>query len=170
MGGRVRVWLHVALAMSIVCGLGGCLYSLRGGGLPGHIKTIAVVPFENETPVADLQREVSDSLRARLANRLGLRDAAVNRANAVVRGTIHRYDADIPVGFAANTRAPTSTRRQVSMSLDVDVVDQVTGKTLWSRKSFVVEGQYDERAEAQGRSRAIDQLVQAIIQGAQSQW
>jgi pre-mRNA-splicing helicase BRR2 len=53
---------------------------------------------------------------------------------------------------------------------DVDVVDEVTGKTLWSRKDYTVEGQYDEQQELLGRSQALDRLVNAIVEGAQSQW
>lgn len=150
--------------------LSGCLYSFRGGGLPGHIRTIAVVPFENQTPVADLQRELSDSLRARLTNRLGLRSASETRANAIVRGVIRRYEADIPVGLQANTRAVTNVQRQLEMVVDIDVVDQVTGKSLWSRKGFVVDGQYQETQEPAGRAKALDKLVQAIVDGVQSQW
>lgn len=150
--------------------LSACLYHFTGGGLPSHVHTIAVVPFDNQTPVADVQREISDSLRARLANRLGLRDASVAKADAVVRGTIRQYQADVPVGYSANTNAPTTARRQLQILLDIDVVDQVTGKSLFSRKGFVVTGEYDEQQEAQGRSQAIDRVVTAVVEGVQSQW
>jgi len=148
----------------------GCLYGFKGGGLPSHVKTMAVVPFDNETPVADLQRELSDSLRSRLLNRLGLREASEGKANAVVRGVIHRYTADIPVGYDASQRSATTARRMLQMVLDIDVVDQVTGKTLWSQKNYTVEGQYDEQQEIRGRSQALDRVVNAIVEGAQSQW
>jgi len=131
---------------------------------------MAVVPFDNETPVADLQRELSDSLRSRLLNRLGLREASEGKANAVVRGVIHRYTADIPVGYDASQRSATTARRMLQMVLDIDVVDQVTGKTLWSQKNYTVEGQYDEQQEIRGRSQALDRVVNAIVEGAQSQW
>lgn len=147
-----------------------CFYSFKGGGLPDHIRTIAVVPFENETPVSDVQREISDSLRSKLAKRLGLREASENRANAIVRGTIRLYQTDIPVGATAGTQAPTTSRRTVNIVLDVDVTDQVTAKSLWSRKSLSVEGQYDEGAERVGRSQAIDRIVNMIVEGVQSQW
>jgi hypothetical protein len=32
------------------------------------------------------------------------------------------------------------------------------------------EGDYDERAEAAGRTKAIEKLVNDIVEGAQSQW
>jgi hypothetical protein len=131
---------------------------------------MAVMPFENRTPVADIQREISDSLRKRLVSRLGLREAAENRASAVVRGTIVRYEADIPVGFDARTRAATNVQRMLEMVVDIDVVDQKTGKSLWTRKGFMVQGQYQESQELVGRSLAVDKLVTAIVEGVQSQW
>lgn len=161
--------LTVVLAGALLTA-GGCLYSFSGGGLPSRIRTIAVVPFENQTPVPDVQRQIADSLRTRLANRLGLREAPVDRANAVVRGTIRRYEVDIPVGYNAQSRAPTAVQRMLQIVLDIDVVDQATGKSLWSRKGYQVEGQYDERNEAVGRARAIDLIVTAIVDGVQSQW
>jgi len=150
--------------------LSACPYHFSGGGLPSHVRTMAVIPFDNQTAVADVQRELSDSLRARLTNRLGLRDASSGKADAVVRGTIRQYQADVPVGYSANTNAPTTARRQLQILLDIDVIDQVTGKSLFSRKGFVVTGEYDEQQEAQGRAQAIDRVVTAIVEGVQSQW
>lgn len=158
----------VALLTTLL--LTSCLYSFAGGGLPAHIKTIAVVPFENETAVSDVQREISDSLRLRLATKLGVREAAEARANAVVRGTVRQYQTDIPVGVTSNTNAPTTSRRTVSIVLDIDVIDQVSGKSLWSRRGLNVEGQYDEGAELEGRAQAIDRIVNTIVEGIQSQW
>lgn len=167
---RLAPRLAARCAPLLALALVGCLYGFHGGGLPSHIHTIAVVPFDNQTPVSDLQREISDSLRVRLVTRLGLRAGSEQRADAIVRGTIRRYEADIPVGYQARTRAATNVQRQLEMVLDVDVVDQVTGKSLWSRKSYAVDGQYQETQEAVGRSQAIDKLVRAIVEGVQSQW
>lgn len=161
---------HFLLVAAVALTATGCFYGFTGGGLPSNIRTIAVIPFDNQTPVSDIEREISDSLRTRLIGRLGLRAAPESRANAVVRGTIRRYEADIPVGYEARSRTPTNVGRMLQMVLDVDVVDQKTGKSLWSRKGYMVEGQYEESAERVGRSKAVDKLVTAIVEGVQSQW
>ncbi len=161
---------HFLITIPLLLATGGCVYGFAGGGLPPNIRTIAVIPFDNQTPVSDVEREISDSLRARLVDRLGLRAAPESRANAVVRGTLRRYEADIPVGYEARTRTPTDVGRMLQMVLDVDVVDQKTGKSLWSRKNFMVDGQYPEAQERVGRSKAVDKLVTAIVEGVQSQW
>jgi hypothetical protein len=150
--------------------LTGCFYGFSGGGLPSHVHTVAVIPFENLTSNPELQREIAEALRAQLRDRLGLRDAAEARANAIVRGTIQRYETDIPVGFSATNKQQTSAKRQLQLTVDIEMIDQVTGKTLWQRKGLSADGQYEERGEATGRKQAIDRIIGDIIQGAQSQW
>ena len=145
-------------------------YGFTGGGLPSHIRTVAIVPFENQTATPELPRELSDALRTRLHDRLGLRDASEAKANAIVRGTVQRYEVDIPIGFSAGNRQATTAKRRLELVVDIEMVDQVTGKTLWQRKGLLAEGQYQERGEADGRKQAIDRIVNDIIEGAQSQW
>jgi hypothetical protein len=141
-----------------------------GGGLPSHIKTVAIIPFENLTATPEIQRELTETLRSELQSRLGLRDAPESRANSIVRGTIQRYETDIPIGFNANNRQTTSARRLLRLTIDLEIVDQVSGKTLLQRKGMSAEGQYDERGEADGRKQAVKRIIDDIIQGAQSQW
>lgn len=155
----------------VLVALTACIpYGFTGGGLPSHIRTVAIVPFDNQTTAPELPRELTDALRTRLHDRLGLRDASESRANAIVRGTIQRYETDIPIGFSASDRAATTAKRQLQLVVDIEMVDQVTGKTLWQRKSLLAQGEYEERGEALGRKQAIDQIVSTVIEGAQSQW
>jgi hypothetical protein len=145
-------------------------YSFTGGGLPSHVRTVAILPFENQTATPELPRELTDALRTRLHDRLGLRDASESKANAIVRGTIQRYEIDIPIGYSANNKQSTTARRLLQLVVDIEMIDQVTGKTLWQRKGLLAEGQYEERGEATGRKDAIERIVNDVIEGAQSQW
>jgi hypothetical protein len=150
----------------------GCLpYGFAGGGLPQHIRTVAVLPFDNDTPAAGLQRELYDALRREVLARLGLREAAEARADAIVRGRIIRYDVDIPVAYSAGApNEQTSTRRKLQIAVDVQITDQSTGRTLWERRALNEEGEYAERDEVGGRRQALTKIVDDIIAGAQSQW
>jgi hypothetical protein len=155
----------------VLVALTACIpYGFTGGGLPSHIRTVAIVPFENQTATPDLPRDLTEALRSALHDRLGLRDASEAKANALVRGTIQRYEIDIPIGYSANNKQQTSAMRQLQLVVDLEIVDQVTGKTLWQRKGLLAEGQYEERAVAVGRKHAIDRIVNDVIEGAQSQW
>jgi hypothetical protein len=165
--GAFREFLFI---VPMVLTLGACFYGFHGGGLPSHVRTIAVIPFDNQTPVADIQREISDSLRIRLISRLGLRESSEAKANAIVRGTIRRYESGIPIGVDARSRTATAVQRELDMVLDIDVIDQTNGKSLFSRKGYMVQGQYAEGQEGLGRSMAVDKVVTAIVEGVQSQW
>jgi lipopolysaccharide assembly LptE-like protein len=145
-------------------------YGFTGGGLPSHIRTVAILPFENQTATPELPRELTDALRTRLHDRLGLRDASEAKANAIVRGVIQRYEIDIPIGYSANNKQATTAKRLLQLVVDIEMVDQVTGKTLWQRKGLLAEGQYEEHGEPDGRKQAIDRIVTDVIEGAQSQW
>ncbi|HWJ23592.1 MAG TPA: LPS assembly lipoprotein LptE [Gemmatimonadaceae bacterium] len=134
------------------------------------MRTLAVLPFDNQTPSPDLQREVFDAMRRGLQSHLGLRDAPEARADAVLRGTLLRYDVDIPVAYSADPRQATTARRRLQIVLDIELVDQRSGKALWQRKGLTAEGEYAESAEAAGRRQAIDKLVNDVVEGAQSQW
>ncbi|MGI9140380.1 MAG: hypothetical protein ACR2GJ_04650, partial [Gemmatimonadaceae bacterium] len=103
-------------------------------------------------------------------NRLGVREAPEARASAIVRGTIQRYEVDIPVAYSADNRATTTALRMLQLVVDLELVDQVTGQTLWERKGLSTEAKYEERGEPAARKDAIRRVVNALVEGAQSQW
>jgi Lipopolysaccharide-assembly len=160
----------VRLSATVLVAQAACLYGFAGGGLPDHIDTVAVLPFDNDTPVSVLPRELLDALRPDIESGLGLRSVAEARADAIVRGRIVRYDPDIPVAYSADPNQQVSARRRLEIAIDVEILDQTTGKTLFTRRGLVAQGDYDEREEAEGRRTAIEKLVRDIIEGAQSQW
>lgn len=156
----------------LLVALGACAvhYGFSQGAFPPDIKTMAVLPLDNNTASPDVQRELFDAMHSQLDKRLGVRDAPEGRADAVVHGTITAYEADVPVSFSANANQAVSARRKLQITVDIEIVDQKTGKALWTRKGLTESGEYAERAEADGRKLAIQQIVDAIVEGAQSQW
>jgi TolB-like protein len=153
-----------------VLALNGCLYGFAGGGLPPGIKTVAVLPFDNQTPEPTLTQEISRAVREAVERRLGLRQSAETRADAVVRGSITRYEPDLPVAYTGDSSQVTVTRREVQITVSVEILDQKQGKPLWQRNGLVVRGDYESGNEGQGRVRALEDLIVNIVEGAQSQW
>lgn len=115
---------------------------------------------------------MSDSVRAAVQGRLGLRQAGEASADAVVRGSISRYDPDVVVAFTgASNSEVTVDKRLVQVTVSVEIVNR-DGKMIWQRSGMMLEGDYEPSSEneALGRGRALSKLVTNIVDGAQSQW
>ena len=164
--------IHSLRRLAVVLAAAGsaCAYGFSGGGLPSHVRTVAVIPFSNEAASPEITREFTDALREGLSKRLGLRDASEEKASAIARGTIVRYEMDVPVAYSADRQQATATRRRLQIVVDVELYDQTLGRTIWQKKGIVGEGEYSERFEAEGRKQAIGRIVNEVIEGAQSQW
>ena len=159
----------VGAISTLALALTGCLYGFKGGGLP-NIKTVAILPFDNQTPEPALTKEVNDAVLEAFQGRLGLRPAGENNADAVVRGKVVRYDPDVPLTFQATPGRTNVTGRQVQITVDVEIVNQREGKTLWQRQGLSEVGEYQPPKEADGRKIALQKLVHDLVDGAQSQW
>jgi hypothetical protein len=158
-----------AAASVTTLALTACLYGFAGGGLP-NIKTVAILPFDNQTPEPALTKEVNDAVLEAFQGRLGLRPAGETNADAVVRGRIVRYEPGIPLVVQAGQGTADVTQRQVQITLDVEVLDQREGKTLWQKQGLIEAGEYRPPQEASGRKIAMQKLVNDLVDGAQSQW
>lgn len=140
---------------------------------------MAVLPFDNLTAEPALTQQVNLAVREAVESRLGLRAASEAQADAVVRGTITRYEPDLPVAFTGNAsnEATTNrtnvdvTRRLVQLVVNVEIRDQKNDRVLWQRQGLVVEGDYAPGNEtSEGRTKALQRLTVNIVEGAQSQW
>jgi len=167
--GDVRVTWRL-LALTCVLSACGVRYGFSEGAFPSHVRTMAVLPFDNKTSSSELQAELLENMRRKLQQRLGVRDAPQEKADALVRGTIVAYEPDVPVAFSADPRQSLSARRRLQITVDVEILDQTTGKILWQHRGLRAEGEYAERAEPDGRKQAIEKIVNDIVEGAQSQW
>ncbi len=161
------------LLLSLVL-LAGCVYGFQAGaGFPPDVKTVAILPFDNETNRPELTDEIFQQLLKEFPRSQGLQPAGEDVADAVVRGTIRNYNLSTPsyrAGAAGDT--PQVLQRQVTLVVQVQIVNLVDNQILWESQSVSVQGQYLEESETEdvGRATAIELLVQRIIDGAQSNW
>jgi hypothetical protein len=157
--------------------LAGCgIYSFSGGGgLPGHIDTIAILPFDNRTTQFTLTQELTQAMSDEVPGRLGLKPAAEGTADAVLRGTITRYSeraTNYQQAGSEQNPGPVVFQRRVDIAIDVEIFDVGENKVLWSQRSLSAFGEYlpDSQTELVGRQIAIELLIQKILDAAQSQW
>lgn len=156
--------------------LAGCVYSFTGGGLPGHIRTVAVLPFENSTAQGALAGEMIQQLQTDLPRKLGVRLADQRVATAVVRGRITGYEE--AAGSIRPSTTPGGNSRvdipvmEVRITFEAEIYDVRQDRPLWKQSGISAVGRYQPGREQStaGRRRALEEVVQKIIDGAQSQW
>jgi len=150
------------------------MYSFQAGaGFPDYVKTVAIVPFDNNTNRPELTDEVFQALLRDFPRSQGLQPAGEDLADAVVYGTITRYTLTTPSYVAgAAGENPEVLQRQVNITVEVQIINLVDDEILWENRGISVQGQYLEESETEevGKALALELLVQRIIDGAQSNW
>ena len=161
-----------ALSVVGVLVTSGCNYGFRSGSFPDHIRTVAILPFDNDTNRFELTQEIHEELLRELPRALGVTNAGEDVADAVVQGRIVRYDMTAPLFRAGQQLGQVDVlQRQVSIRVEVELIDLVENVILWDDRSLTTQGQYLEgESEELGRIEAIELLVQRIVDGAQSNW
>lgn len=154
---------------------GGCNYGFTGGGLPGHIRTVAILSFENTTSQPLLETDIQRALQVELPRSLGVRIAEESVADALVRGTVSSYDEVVSsvrptLGGAQDDQVPV-VQRQVRIVFNAEIYDLRQDQVIWRAQSQSVLGTFAENeSQDTGRARAIEELVNRFVEGAQSQW
>mgnify|MGYP003853102725 CR=1 FL=1 len=137
------------------------------------MRYVAIVPFTNETVQPALTTDLQRLLQEELPRRLGVRLASENSADAVVRGRFVAFE-EVPVdvrGLAQPGRIDVA-QQQIRLVADVEIFDLRENRPLWRGQSLVVLGFWrpDRETVADAQQRALRELVNKIIEGAQSQW
>ena len=139
---RVRRTVGCALAIVVAACTAGCGYALAGRGafLPDYIKVIAVPQFINHTNVYDVERRISEAVRAELIGRGRYKvDTAEPGADAVLSGEISSITIS-PVAFDQQQQA---SRYVLILSARIEFKDVRTGKVLWSNPALQFREEFE---------------------------
>ena len=155
-----------------VLSVSGCNYGFRSGSFPDHIRTVAILPFDNATNRFELTQEIHQELLRTLPRALGVTNAGEDIADAVIQGRIVRYDMTAPLFRSGQQAGQVDVlQRQVNIRVEVELIDVVENVILWDDAGLSTLGQYLEgESEEVGRAEAIELLIQRIVDGAQSNW
>lgn len=169
--GRGR-WTLAAFVVLAVASIASACYSFAGGGLPPHIRTIYVLPVENRTAQFELTEPFTRQLTDAIRGRLGVQLASRENADAEIRAEIIRYD-DAATNFSGVEDVGADVfQRRVTISARVEIVDLARNEIVWDGSGVSGTGEYapDSETEQAGQDVALENLIQKIIDGAQSQW
>lgn len=170
MRGR-RAALPLLLALAVAAG--GCLYGFSGGGgLPEHIKTVYVPPVQNRTTRFAVTEQVTQGLLDAVRGRLGGQVASEQQADAIIRVTLTRYDEEALSFQAQEDVGADVIQRRVTLTASVEIEDRVRDRTMWQSSSVRGTGEFapEEESEDVALQVAVEELIQKIVDGAQSQW
>ena len=147
----------------------GCAYSFSSG-LPGHIRTVAVPLFANETSEFGVAEEITDGLVVALVRDGTLRVVAdENDASSVLWGTVRVY-SERPQSFDRNENVQSFI---IQITVEVRFHDRVRDEALWEASMVTGSAVYpntgpDDRTT--GLEEAIDQVVQEVLAGMVAGW
>jgi hypothetical protein len=149
--------------------LSGC-YSFSASALPAHIRTLTVQPVGNRT----FQSLLSDQLMRNVESRM-------RRELPRVRQMTEGGDARLSITLTGYSNAPASFNRQgtvslyeVTLTVDVQLRDRVKKKDIYMDRGLRAVASYDigngETEDAQGQTRALEKLLDLIVNNALSDW
>ncbi len=120
----------------------GCGYSLAGRGsfLPAYIKTIGVPQFANLTSIPDVDRRVTDKVRAEL---IGRGKWTVKTDTTGVDAILSGEVTAITVSPAAFNEQQQATRYAAMLVAKVEFKDLKANKVLWSNPSMQYREEFD---------------------------
>lgn len=159
-------------ALAAMLAAAGCYSFSGGGGFPSSVRTVYIEPFENRTQQFDLETELFRKMQDALPRSLGVRPAGETVADAIVRGRIVRYE-DVAQSYQPGSGSSVQVlSNQVTVTVAVEIVDVKNNVILWDSQSVTGRGEYrpDSQQDRTAWDKALDALIQQIIDGAQSQW
>lgn len=164
-----HLWKAVTVAALAAA---GCYSFSGGGGLPSHIRTAYVEPVTNESTRFGLSELLTERLLQAARQRLGLQLASEGEADAIIRATVRQY-SDNAVSFQASEGVGADVfLRRITIGARVEIYDATRDEVVWESVGVSGVGEYAPETETEetGVEIAMENLVQQIVDGAQSQW
>lgn len=140
--GGVRVLVAVLPVLLAASSLSGCGYALAGRGsyLPSYIHRIGLPQFANDTSIIDVDRRITEHVRAELAGRGKYTIVPeTTGVDAVLSGDILSVTLT-PAAFNSENQA---TRYALTLTAKVEFKDMKANKVIWSNPSMQYREEFD---------------------------
>jgi curli biogenesis system outer membrane secretion channel CsgG len=174
MSGYFRAGISRAALLVVALATAGCNYGFSGGGgFPSHVRTLFIAPIDNETVVFDIDQQIYREMTERLPRAFGVRLAGERVADAVIRARITRYDDIQQTQPGQQAGAVELVQNQITITMALQIVDLRRNEIIFEGTGLMGRGEYrpeQQQREDAGQIRAIEALIQQIVDRAQSQW
>jgi hypothetical protein len=160
------MWLATGVGMWLGCGI----YTFSGSTLPGHLKTVEIPLFINQSLQPGVAEDITSSLNERM-DRSNLLSPVSHNSDATFNGKVLSYE-NTPYTYGSETvRAVTVKSYVVRISVEVEFYDNRKDKSIY--KGVVTEeGIYDfnQQSEADGKKIAVEKIIDRIMQNSVQSW
>jgi hypothetical protein len=154
--------IYTLLAAFISCGP----YSFTGAGLPG-IKTVAIPLFDNQTEEYGIREDLTNKLVLAFVQDNTLKVVNERVADAVLRGTILKYQKEAYT-FDENENVKEYITR---IYVKITVEDKKHNKNIWEEDNLQGWATFpSDSSETYGKSQAIDKLTADIVNRTVKGW
>ena len=134
---------------------------------------MATPVFENATPEAQLEQEVTDAVILRFVRDNHLKIVDEKSAHSVLRGRVTTYKNTV-FGFSNST---TANEYRVTVAVEVTFKDLVKNRELWSDQLVKSANYYVQevpgqtaKTELDGRKEVIEKLADEILSRSVEGW
>ncbi len=163
---KSNLFLRTMFIAAIALLFGGC-YTFTGSTLPAHLKTIQVLPVEDNTLNPVFAEKMTQSLISGFESRSSLR--AVNQNPHCELKTILKSYSHVPY----NTSGSDVTSYRIDVKISVQFFDRVKNKMLFEEDNLPGFGTYsvtNGQTESEGQEATIASVVEIILNNTVSQW
>jgi outer membrane lipopolysaccharide assembly protein LptE/RlpB len=161
MARRSRLLAPLAAVMVLITS--GCGYALAGRGsfLPDYIRVVGIPAFENKTSEFDIDRVLTEAVRAEFAGRgRYVVQPDANNVDAILTGII----TSVKVAATSFTTDSQASRQEVIVTASFEFRDLRENKVLWSSPALVYREQYDVATAGAGDVAAFFGQNQSALQ------
>ncbi len=164
-----QTWVLTGLLAGMMT-LSGCGIYTFSGNVPGHLKTLAIPDFENQTAEYGIEDQLTDEVISVFRNDNTLSIRSEEEADCVIRGVI------VTITDRPSTFSPDETVQEyrITLGVAVEFYDKVQDKVVWEERlsNFGVYpftgGAGASRDE--GIEEAIEKLAEDILNKTVSGW
>ncbi|MBN1504311.1 MAG: LptE family protein [Candidatus Eisenbacteria bacterium] len=151
----------MALPLVLSCGY------TASSSLPGHIKSIAIPVFKNETLEYRIEEEITNAVIEKFVADNRLRVVSEKDAASVLLGTVTGYQRRV-FSYSASEEAQ---EYEVTVKVAVEFKDASSGRIIWKDESLVTSARYfaldmagqKAQTEQEGRLPAVAFLANDIL-------
>ena len=137
---RFIISLRIGLALFWLLFHLGCGYQLAGRlSLPPHIKTVAVPIFQNKTSEPDIEKVITEAVIERIQSLGQLRITTVDRADAILYGTVDGYKPRISLAFDKDFQVKEYRLR---ITAQVELKSVKSDQLIWGKRKLVAKSEY----------------------------